>query len=312
MPTIAAEKGGIMILLHHYATSPWAEVLRLALGLKGLDWGSVETPAICPKPHLEILTGGYVRVPVLQSGADIFCDTAAAVEALEVLRPEPSLFPEPLGMGHRLLAQQAQGPTFFWAVGAALGDASTEGMEAFWADRERRFGMKLPAFRAAAPHLAAQFDAHLTLLDTTLADGRAFLGGPAPGHADFAHYQLLWFQGVRRGGDLSAFTTTRPHLGGWAKRVAGIGHGQPQPTSAADALEVARLATPRIKGVVASGSGFESGQAVRVSQEGTNDPPVEGRLAVLTDRRISLLRSHPDVGEMAVHFPRLGQVLAPA
>jgi hypothetical protein len=38
---------------------------------------------------------------------------------------------------------------------------------------------------------------------------------------------------------------------------------------------------------------------------------VEGRLAVLTDRRISVLRTHPDVGDVAVHFPRIGQVVRP-
>lgn len=302
----------MQLILHHYPTSPWAEVLRLAMGLKGLDWGSVEAPVICPKPELAVLTGGYVRIPVLQHGADIFCDTAAGIEALETLHPEPSLFPAPLGKGHRLLAQQAQGPTFFWAVGAAMGNFPAEGMEAFWADRETRFGMRPEGFRAAAPHLATQFHAHLTLLDEALSDGRAFLGGAAAGHADFAHYQLLWFQGARTGGDLSHLTDSRPHLGGWVARVAGIGHGRPQAMGAADAIEVARAAEPTARGIVAPGSGFSAGQTVLVSQEGTTDAPVEGRLAVLTDRRITLLRDHPAVGTVAVHFPRLGQVIRPA
>jgi glutathione S-transferase len=302
----------MQLILHHYPTSPWAEVLRLAMGLKGLDWGSVEAPVICPKPELSVLTGGYVRIPVLQQGADIFCDTAAGIEALEVLFPEPSLFPAPLGKGHRLLAQLAQGPTFFWAVGAAMGGLPAEGMEAFWADREKRFGMKPEAFRAAAPHLATQFSAHLSLLEESLSDGRAFLGGPAAGHADFAHYQLLWFQGARTGGDLSHLTDRRPHLGGWVKRVAAIGHGRPQEMTAAEAIEVASRAEPTVNGIVAPDSGFTAGQRVLVSQEGTNDAAVEGQLAVLTDRRITLLRHDPLTGDVAIHFPRIGQVVRPA
>ena len=300
------------LILHHYPTSPWAEVLRLAMGLKGLAHGSVEPPVICPKPLLEVLTGGYVRVPVLQHGADIYCDTAVAIDALETLHPEPTLFPQPAGQGHRLLAQLAQGPVFFWAVGAAMGAMPTEGMEAFWADRERRFGMKPAAFRAMAPYLAAQFEAHLANLETALSDGRAFLGGDAPGHGDLAQYQLLWFQKPRFGGDLAPIVGDRPHLGAWAQRVADIGHGQPIPMDAQEAIAAARAAEPTVRGIVAPGCGFETGQAVLVSQEGSNDAPTSGRLAVLTDRRITLLRDHPETGTVAVHFPRLGQIIRPA
>ena len=47
------------IILHHYETSPYAEKVRLGLGLKGLAWASVEIPVIMPKPDLTALTGGY-------------------------------------------------------------------------------------------------------------------------------------------------------------------------------------------------------------------------------------------------------------
>jgi glutathione S-transferase len=257
-----------MIFLHHYPSSPWAEVLRLALGLKGVPWASVEMPVVLPKDRLMVLTGGYARAPVLQLGADIYCDTAAGIDALEALHPEPSLFPAPLGQGHRLLAAQAQGATFFWAVGAAMGALPAEGMEAFWEDRERRFGMKPAAFRAAAPHLATQFSAHLGLLESTLSDGRAFLGGAAAGHGDFAHYQLLWFQGLRRGGDLSHLTGGRPHLGAWAARMAAIGHGSPSAMTIDQAIAAAGTATPVVRGIVDAATGFAAGQAVAVSQEG--------------------------------------------
>lgn len=76
------------IILHQYATSPFSEKVRLLLGAKGLAWHAVEIPAILPKPDLLALTGGYRRTPVLQVGADIYCDTALICEVLDALAPD--------------------------------------------------------------------------------------------------------------------------------------------------------------------------------------------------------------------------------
>ena len=71
------------LILHHYPQSPFAEKARLMLGFKGLAWQSVMIPAAMPKPDLTALTGGYRRTPVMQVGADIYCDTALIARLLE-------------------------------------------------------------------------------------------------------------------------------------------------------------------------------------------------------------------------------------
>ena len=63
------------LILHHYDISPYAKKIRLAFGLKRLVRASVIVPATLPKPDLMPLTGGFRRGPVLQIGADIYCDT---------------------------------------------------------------------------------------------------------------------------------------------------------------------------------------------------------------------------------------------
>jgi glutathione S-transferase len=73
-----------IIILHHYYISPYSEKVRLGLGLKGLAWASVEIPVIMPKPDLTALTGGYRKTPVLQIGADIYCDSQLIMR--EILR----------------------------------------------------------------------------------------------------------------------------------------------------------------------------------------------------------------------------------
>ena len=81
------------IILHNYPQSPVAEKARVALGIKGLAWRDVEIPRLPPKPMLTPLTGGYRRTPVMQIGADIFCDTQCILRELERRHPEPSFMP---------------------------------------------------------------------------------------------------------------------------------------------------------------------------------------------------------------------------
>ncbi|UJR18377.1 hypothetical protein I4U23_005281 [Adineta vaga] len=60
----------------------------MAMGLKKLNWRSVTIDRVPPRPHLEILAGGYRRIPVLQVGADIYCDTQLIIRTLDRLRPD--------------------------------------------------------------------------------------------------------------------------------------------------------------------------------------------------------------------------------
>jgi glutathione S-transferase len=80
------------IILHHYPQSPVAEKVRIVLGMKGLSWKSVEIPRLPPKPNLVALTGGYRLTPVMQIGADIYCDTKCIIRELQRRFPFPTLF----------------------------------------------------------------------------------------------------------------------------------------------------------------------------------------------------------------------------
>jgi len=81
------------IILHHYPMSPFSEKVRKVLAVKRIEWRAVEQPMWNPKPKLTPLTGGYRRIPVMQIGADVYCDTACILRALEARVPEPTLFP---------------------------------------------------------------------------------------------------------------------------------------------------------------------------------------------------------------------------
>ncbi len=299
-------------ILHHYSSSPFAELVRAAMGLKGLEWRSVKVPSMMPKPGQTALTGGYGKTPVLQIGADIYCDTAAILDALEALKPEPGFYPQPLGALHRMIANWGTAAQFVAHVGAAMGNLPEGALsQAFIDDRKTRMGFDMGALKAASPHLITQTLTAAAWLGATLADGRAFIGGDAAGHGDLALYSNLWFvRSVPFARDAADALFAEPALAAWFDRVAAFGHGTPVEMTPEEAITVARDADPAAVGGSVAG-GFTAGQPVKVRTEGSGDTPVSGRLARCDATGITVLRDSEAAGTLAVHFPRLGQVVVP-
>jgi glutathione S-transferase len=300
-------------ILHHYETSPFAELVRTALGLKGMAWQSVLIPTIMPKPDLVELTGGYARTPVLQIGADIYCDTAAILGALEALQPTPSLYPPPLGMLHKIIASWAGGPQFMAHVGAAMGPMPPGALpDSFIADRKGRFGLDMTQLSKATPHLTAQALTAAHWLDATLADGRAFVGGDTPGHGDLGFYSNIWF--VKNIPFAAATTETifgHAFLAAWYARMAAMGHGARSEISAEAAIAIAAAAEPAVAGGHIDAP-FAACKAVLVRTDDSGDAPVAGTLLQLGPAGIIIERVGAHCGRVAVHFPRLGQMVLPA
>ncbi len=300
-------------ILHHYAASPFAELVRTAFGLKAMAWQSVSVPNILPKPGQTELTGGYARTPVVQIGADIYCDTGAILPALEALQPSPSFYPAPLGAAHRMLASWAGGPQFLAHVGAAMGAMPPGALpDAFIADRKARFGLDVGQLSNASPHFASQALTAAQWLSDTLADGRDFVGGTAAGHADLALYSNIWFVcAIPFAKATSDRMLALAGIGGWFHRMAALGHGSPTDISADEAIDIAAAAVPQPVGGSIDAP-FSAGQVVAVRGDGSGDAPVLGRLARLDSGGITVLRDAERAGLVAVHFPRLGQMVTPA
>src|SRR5258708_22114578 len=153
------------IILHHYEISPYSEKVRLGLGLKGLAWGSVEIPVIMPKPDLTALTGGYRKTPVLQIGADIYCDSQFILRELERRHPTPSFYPAGHGAADAL-AWWAEKTMFSPAAGILFAKRPDALPEGFLEDRAKFSGRTIDpaAMMAALPNLLDQLRAHFDWL----------------------------------------------------------------------------------------------------------------------------------------------------
>jgi glutathione S-transferase len=302
------------IILHHYETSPYAEKIRVAFGIKGLAWSSVEIPRIMPKPDLMPLTGGYRKTPVMQIGADIFCDTQLILRELDARHPEPPLNLH-AGVGDAL-AWWAEKAMFTPAVIVGFANIADQLPESFKQDRAKFSGRNFDpaAMKAALPYQLDQLRAHFDWLDRTLADGRSFLLGEKPETPDLAAYHCVWFVQCNAGksaGPLGEFS----RLLAWAARMAAIGHGRRSELSSHHALEIAKAATPAPAPAAADPAdpaGRKPGQNVKVTPDDVGKDPVTGELVRSSAQEIVIKRADPKVGDVHVHFPRAGFVVAPA
>jgi glutathione S-transferase len=303
------------LILHHYPRSPFSEKVRIAFGMKKLAWKSVIIPMFMPKPDLMPLTGGYRKTPVLQVGADIYCDTQLIMLELEKRAPQPSLLPAERAGEARALAMWVDRNIFWPAVGVVMGAIGDQLPEAFRKDRSAFSGrpFDVAALKAAAPLAAAQTYAQLVLAEEMLADGRPYLTGAVPTLADCALYNPVWFIKERLGGGKAVPPLDRlPRLFAWSERIKLFGNGTATDMTPTEALDVARAATPDdAHGVKDDPSGLIAGQTISVTPDDTGKVPVVGVLAGLAPDQISLRRSDPRVGEVMVHFPRAGYVMAP-
>jgi glutathione S-transferase len=303
------------IILHHYDTSPYSEKVRIGLGLKGLAWQSVKIPNIMPKPDLMPLTGGYRKTPVMQIGADVYCDTQLIMRELERRHPSPSFHPAGTAGIQDALAWWAEKSMFTPAVVVVFAHIGDHVPKEFKEDRAKMSGRNFDAaaMRAILPYQLDQLRAHLDWLDGALADGRRFLTGAAPGLADLAAYHCVWFV-QRRVGPKAAPLDRFPGVLAWAEQVAAIGHGKPAEISSKDALAAAKAARPETAAALDAGdpAGRKPGQKVTVTPDDTGRDPVAGELVAATAQEIVIRRSDPAVGEVHVHFPRAGFVVAPA
>lgn len=296
------------LILHHFDLSPFAEKARVMLGLKGLAWHSVQIPLVMPKPDLTALTGGYRKTPVLQIGADVYCDTKLIAAELERRFPRPTLFPG--GNRGLALALSAWSDRAFFEPGAGLSmGLNKRGLpKEILDDRKAFFNfMDFEALDQEIPHLHTQLRAQADLVEQQLADGRAFLLGDAPGLADVNAYFPVW---MARGHVPIAGEILAPYarLAEWEARMAEIGHGTRAELDAADAHAIARAATPEPgRGVdPADPLGLAVGEPVDVSPDDYGKVPVRGTLETLTLHEVAVRRTDPKCGTVVVHFPRIG------
>jgi glutathione S-transferase len=303
------------IILHHFDESPFSEKVRIVFGLKNIAWTSVRITRIMPRPDLMPMTGGYRRTPVMQIGADIYCDSQCILRELERRFPEPTLFPcgsEGLAWGTAMWTDRS---FFQSAVNLVFGTLADKVPQEFIADREKLRGAKfdIAAMTAAIPQMRDQLRAHLQWIDTQLGDGRPWMEGNKTSLCDVHAYMNVWY--VRQNlATADQMFAEFGNLRGWETRMRAIGHGRRSEMSTSAALELAAAATPKTAELAdpRDPNGRKPGDRVEVMPDDYGKVKVGGEIVALSPQHIALRRHDPRAGEVVVHFPRAGFLVLPA
>ncbi len=304
------------IILHHYyeEASPFSERVRLVLGFKDLAWGSVVTGYVPPRPHLDILAGGYRRIPVLQIGADVYCDTRCIVDELERRYPEPTIYPNGEQGLTAMLTCWSNGPMLRSAFRLYVGVDSERIPDDYIQDRMEisESAWNVEQLKAAVPVLQDQVRAQFNWIESQLSDGRDYLLGGTLGLADITAYQIAWYL-EECYSKWSVLVAPLARLCAWMERIKAVGHGKRTEMDAAQALGVARNSEPQTaeRGDPDAAIGAQPGERVQVMPDDYAKVPVTGKLVASSAQHIAIRRQSSEVGDVVVHFPRAAFIVLP-
>ena len=298
------------LILHNNVRSMFSEKVRRVLAYKGLDWTDVQVPGLPPNTHFVPLTGGYRRMPALQIGADVYCDSALIVQKLEDIAPDPTVFPPDCAGAARMIADWADHRVAMWSIIAVFPDFLAHASDEFIKDRTALVAEFAPERVAVlAPHMLAQVAQFAGLVDQALT-GHDYVAGPQFSVADAACYHVLAF--AKNSPRVFAAVQQFHHILDWMARIEAF--PQPQITQREPdyALAAALAAEPvDIGGTCGEGEAFALGQCVAISADDYAKEQIIGPIVKLTPTEIAVGSHGDQVGDIAIHFPRLGFTIAP-
>ncbi|MCR9268605.1 MAG: glutathione S-transferase [Hyphomonadaceae bacterium] len=309
------------IILHQFERSPFSEKIRLALRMKNLGWAAVEIPSILPKPDLMPLTGGYRRTPVMQIGADIFCDTSIMLVELEKRFQIPALdLPGHEGLS-RMVSAWTDGKWFQTSVAVIFGTIGEHMPQAFIDDRTKMSGrpFDIDAMKAAVPFMKDQWRSQLMWIEHRLAAARTagtgdWLIGSKPGLVDVHAFMNPWFVEKNVPDFLATCFAAAPLSKDWYQRLKDFKGQAPEEIEGAAAIQIAHDSAPRLKPASTAGDigDFQPGDRVAIAPDDYAKDWVEGDLVIANSERVIIARQDERADNLHIHFPRVGYVLRSA
>ena len=299
-------------ILHQYELSPFSEKMRKVLGVKGLTYHSVDQPNIAPKPALTPLTGGYRRIPVLQIGAHVYCDTALMVRELERRFPEPCLTPPALLGAAEIIADWADHRLFSMAAMPTVVALAEILPPEFFEDRAKMSpGFSAEGAGAMVPHFESQMLLAMSTLDAQLQKA-PFLLGEQLTLADLSVYHVVNFAAAAP--VFANSLAARPALNDWLEKIRAMDSGNATSMSQEAALDIASAAQPDKASPpdAIEDAQLPVGASLTIQADDYGQEVTQGEIVWTRENEVVVHRHDSDIGDILVHYPKQGYRLAVA
>ncbi|GEM_PF-168420 len=301
------------IILHHTAGSPYAEKIRLMLGYTDTEWLSVIAPSnSVERPIQQKLAGGYSRrIPIMQIGSDIFCDSYIITEELARItkRPELSTSGSSTVVKEFIYNEGTHRYKFFLnslrkmdIILAYYKNMPFKEFRIFIRGRLKAMkGANLDKmkFRTAVD----ERDRYIEHLNSMLSNKMFIFSDSNPTLGDFSAYHMIWWY-YRIG--KTPIGDNHLELKRWYNRMGQFRKSNGSDITANQSLKIAALTEPRDIPVSMKES-VNIGKTVSLLPNDylmTATLPVNGILVGEDDTRYIIRRETPETGVVHIHLPK--------
>ena len=241
----------------------------------------------------------------MQIGAHVYCDTKLIIREIEKRHTQTPLTPPDLLGAAELLADWADHRLFSNAAGPSIFEIADLVPPEFLADRA---AMQRPEVLAAAlpvEHVKAQFVLDLEMINRQLSAAPYMLGHRFT-LADAAVFHVLNF--ACSAPSLAVEVGKHAAVQKWLQGILDMGEGQRSDMDPADALAIARDATPDYTPPANAivDEALPVGQMIAVRPNDYGQEETLGEIVWVSAEELAIKRTDEQVGEVLVHYPRLG------
>lgn len=303
------------IILHRNYGSPYCQKIMAMLGFVQLDWYSEITTKGIPRPVQETLTGSYSRrVPILQMGSDMYCDTKEISHQIANLTGVLNLSYYHLSKDQQQYADELESELGMSVIGllnplemiiSYFKHIPIKDAYEFIVDRikiKKSISGKSPFEEKTKEEWEVILMRSLTKMNVLLEDHMFLSGDTTPNYIDFTAYTHIWYS--NRLNKLK-YAKDMPNIKKWLIVMDKFDIGNCKELDEGEVLDIARNTEPKtITSTYLQTTELNQPISVQVNDSlAFIMDPVQGVLVGANKNKYILKREDANIGYVHIHIP---------